>query len=178
MEVKMKSLPNNSGTWNAWFDWFDENSEVLLNVWHNKVYLNGVVVDGLNNQSDFHTFRIVSISDGSSAGQTFDLYRDGVKVITGAPNWAEYSGAKFRFGDMTGGETTNIQIDYIRWDDANLWRPPSCGAEGYLKGDINKDCAVDMHDVAKLAQGWLLSTNPNDPTYIDCSDPANSDICK
>ena len=31
---------------------------------------------------------------------------------------------------------------------ANAWVPPSCGVEGYLKGDFNKDCVVDMSDIA------------------------------
>ena len=178
MEVKLKSLPNNAGSYNAWFDWFDENSEVLLQVWHNKVYLNGVVVTGLDNQSAFRTFRIVSERVyTSSADQRFDLYRDGVLIIDDAPNWAEYSGQKFRFGDMTGFEESNVEVDYIRWDDGNAWIPPSCGIEGYLKGDFNRDCVVDMADIEMFTRGWLLSTNPSDPAYIDCSNPTNFDIC-
>ena len=179
MEIKMKSRANNAASYNAWFDWFDENSEVLLQVWHNKVYLNGVVVSGFDNQSGFHVYRIVSERVyTASADQRFDLYRDGVLVINDAPNWADYSGQKFRFGDMTSFEESNVEIDYIRWDDANAWVPSSCGIEGYLKGDFNKDCVVDLDDIAIFTSSWLLSTNPNDPVYIDCSNPINFGICK
>ena len=79
---------------------------------------------------------------------------------------------------MTGFEESNVEIDYIRWDDANAWVPPSCGTEGYLKGDFNKDCVVDIDDIAIFTSSWLLSTNPNDPVYIDCSNPINFGICK
>ena len=124
MEVKMKSLPNNAGSYNAWFDWFDENSEVLLQVWHNKVYLNGTVVSGLDNQSGLHTFRIVSVRVyTASADQRFDLYRDGILLIDDAPNWADYSGQKFRFGDLTSFEESNIEVDYIRWDTTGAYTP-------------------------------------------------------
>ena len=122
MEVRMKSLPNNAGSYNAWFNWFDENSDILLQVWHNKVYLNGVEATGMDNQSAFHDFRIVA-ERSIDGNQKFDLYRDGVLVISQAPNYADYSGPKFRFGDMTGIQESNIEIDYIRWDDANAWTP-------------------------------------------------------
>ena len=38
----------------------------------------------------------------------------------------------------------------------------SCTA--YTPGDINKDCIVDMEDVAILSAGWLECTNPFNPT--------------
>jgi hypothetical protein len=177
-EIKMKSAPNNTTSYNAWFQWFDINSSILLQVWSNKVYLNTIEVSGMDNQSAFHVFRIVSDTYSSSANQKFDLYRDGVLIIDDAPNFQDYSGAKFRFGDMTGLAESNVQIDYIRWDDANAWRPPSCGTKGYLKADFNKDCAVNLLDIERLAFTWLLSTNPADAGYIDCSDPANQSICK
>lgn len=124
MEVKMKSYPNNAGSYNAWFWWHDINSSILLQVWHNKVYLNGVVVTGLDNQTDFHLFRIVSDMSSSSAGQVFDLYRDGLLIINDAANIAEYPPTPlFRFGDMTGFEESNVEVDYIRWDDKNAWTP-------------------------------------------------------
>ncbi|OHB58873.1 MAG: hypothetical protein A2Y12_00460 [Planctomycetes bacterium GWF2_42_9] len=178
IEVRMKSFPNNSGAYNAWFQWFDINSSILLQVWHDKVYLNTILVTGLDNKSDFHTFRIVSDAYAASADQRFDLYRDGILIINDAPNFADFSGAKFRFGDMTGFEESNVEIDYIRWDDGNAWLPPSCGIAGYLQADFNKDCVVNIEDVATLAQSWLLSTNPDSVFYVDCSDPANLDICK
>jgi hypothetical protein len=131
-EVRMKSLPNNSASYNAWFYWFDVNSAILLQVWANKVYLNGVEVTGLDNQSAFHVYRIVSDAYSASADQKFDLYRDGVLIINDVPNIAEFSGAKFQFGDMTGYAESNVEIDYIRWDDSNAWEPiPAGESAGY-----------------------------------------------
>ena len=66
----------------------------------------------------------------------------------------------------------------IRWDDSNAWIPSQCGVAGYLNGDVNRDCVVDLEDLDVLAYLWLLSTDPDSNAYIDCSDPANSDICK
>lgn len=123
MEIRMKSLPNNAASYNAWFEWFDGNTSILLQVWHNKVYLNSTVVTDLDNATDFHVFRIVSDAYGASADQRFDLYRDGIKIIEDAGNTINYSARQFRFGDMTGFEESNVQIDYIRWDDSNAWEP-------------------------------------------------------
>ena len=60
IEVRMRSFPNNAGAYNAYFEWLDGNSSILLQVWHNKVSLNGVEITGLDNQTTFHSFRIVS----------------------------------------------------------------------------------------------------------------------
>jgi hypothetical protein len=42
-----------------------------------------------------------------------------------------------------------------------------CGAWGYLLGDLNKDCIVDLEDFAEIAQDWLLCTLPADVTCVD-----------
>jgi hypothetical protein len=124
MEIKMKSFANNASSYNAWFWWHDINSSILLQVWSNKVYLNNMVVTGLDNQTDFHVFRIVANKYGSSGDQKFDLYRDGVLIIDDVANIAEYPPApQFQFGDMTGLEESNVEVDYIRWDDKNAWEP-------------------------------------------------------
>ena len=79
---------------------------------------------------------------------------------------------------MTGFAESHVEVDYIRWDDGNAWHPSQCGVGGYLKGDINRDCFVDLTDVATFTQGWLLSTDPDNSGYVDCSDPGNGDLCK
>ena len=40
--------------------------------------------------------------------------------------------------------------------------PKACGDHGYLSGDINKDCVVNMQDFADVAATWLQCTNPNE----------------
>ena len=123
IEVRMKSMPNNAGAYNAWFEWHDGNTSILLQVWHNKVYLNTVEVTGLDNQTEFHNFRIVSDAYQASDAQRFDLYRDDQKIIDDAPNIVNFTGRQFRFGDMTGFAESLVHIDHIRWDDSNAWEP-------------------------------------------------------
>ena len=41
-----------------------------------------------------------------------------------------------------------------------------CGMWGYLAGDINKDCKVDLADFAVLAESWLKCTNPDVPECV------------
>ena len=132
MEVRMKSYPNNSSTYNAWFQWFDGNSSILLQVWNNKVSLNGTTITGLDNQTDLHTFRIVSWQYGASADQRFDLYRDDIKIIDDAANVANFSSRSFQFGDMTGAGEVNVEIDYIRWDGNNGWVPATGSDSDYF----------------------------------------------
>jgi len=40
-----------------------------------------------------------------------------------------------------------------------------CGDWGYPPGDINKDCYVDLRDMAEVADSWLECTDPNN---TDC----------
>ena len=116
-EVRMKSFANNSGAYNAWFEWFDGNSEILLQVWNNQCSLNGTIVKGLDNSAAFHTYRIVSETYSIPSNQKFDLYRDGVLIIDDANNFTDYTTPRFRFGDMTGTGEVKVSIDYIRWND-------------------------------------------------------------
>lgn len=54
--------------------------------------------------------------------------------------------------------------------DANF----SCGTLGYLMGDINLDCRVNITDFSLLTQNWSLTTDPTSSGAIDCtnlSDP-------
>jgi hypothetical protein len=38
-----------------------------------------------------------------------------------------------------------------------------CGSWGYLPGDTNFDCRIDIQDLMAMAQQWLKCTLPNDP---------------
>lgn len=48
-------------------------------------------------------------------------------------------------------------MDEIRISKAEL---PDCGDWGYLDGDINRDCAVDVNDLLLLASEWFDNTDP------------------
>ena len=37
---------------------------------------------------------------------------------------------------------------------------PQCGDQGYLSADINRDCHVNLMDLAMMAQQWLACTMP------------------
>ena len=52
----------------------------------------------------------------------------------------------------------NLWFDYITYEGVGLWK---CGAEGtvYLDGDVTEDCYVEMADVSKLGDQWLLCTD-------------------
>lgn len=42
-----------------------------------------------------------------------------------------------------------------------------CGAWGYAPADFFTDCVVDVHDIARFAEGWLDCSSPNE---TDCTD--------
>jgi hypothetical protein len=51
-----------------------------------------------------------------------------------------------------------IQVLYREFDDIS----DLCGSMGYLPGDLNYDCRVDLKDMAILASEWLRCTQPED----------------
>jgi len=54
------------------------------------------------------------------------------------------------------------------WEQIELYKGSlalECGDWGYKPGDINKDCLVNLDDLACLAQNWLSCTTPDQP---DC----------
>ncbi len=52
-------------------------------------------------------------------------------------------------------------IDEARVSLANM-TPPPCGYWGYTLGDLNKDCYVDIKDLAEMAAKWLGCTEPQE----------------
>ncbi|HOL31430.1 MAG TPA: hypothetical protein PK052_05550 [Anaerohalosphaeraceae bacterium] len=42
-----------------------------------------------------------------------------------------------------------------------------CGAWGYVWGDFNRDCKVDVADLSEMAAAWLDCTNPYDTGCVD-----------
>ena len=53
-----------------------------------------------------------------------------------------------------GSDTFWGQIDEVRISEA-VPSEPNCGFEGYLDGDINYDCYVDLEDLKELVNNWL-----------------------
>ena len=55
--------------------------------------------------------------------------------------------------------------------DRVYFGPPQCGEEGFLKMDMNEDCYLDVIDLKILADEWLKSTNPDDTSAYDLTQP-------
>lgn len=53
-------------------------------------------------------------------------------------------------GDYTGINISSVEVEVI--DDELI-----CGDWGYMRGDINKDCYVDLLDFAEFASQWMSS---------------------
>jgi hypothetical protein len=87
-------------------------------------------------------------------------------------------------------DANNIYMTYYTADTSLPWPVPTyvagnliyynksfdnCGDFGFLTGDINNDCNVDLQDFSLLAKNWLKSTAPDSAFFTDCSgsvDPA------
>ncbi|MCC7350029.1 MAG: PEP-CTERM sorting domain-containing protein [Phycisphaerales bacterium] len=114
----------NSGTYGAAFRFEDPNSSGLFQFWNNKVSGDLSSVSTTDNSDTWHTFRIASYTpDGSSAGQIYKVWRDGVEIGTFAQN-TDYSGPLLAFGDyVSGAPEVNIDIDYLRWTTEGAYSP-------------------------------------------------------
>ncbi|MEJ5259694.1 MAG: hypothetical protein WHS88_05845 [Anaerohalosphaeraceae bacterium] len=70
------------------------------------------------------------------------------------------------FADIAGRQIVWSQEEtYIQADLFQAALELECGDWGYKPGDINKDCRVDLEDLACLSRNWLSCTTPDQP---DC----------
>ncbi|HBG28834.1 MAG: hypothetical protein A2Y10_03630 [Planctomycetes bacterium GWF2_41_51] len=103
-----------------------------------------------------------------AAAYQMRLYVNGELISSGAgdANWTFNRGGQISIGGRDAGTGYNDwmasgRIDEIRYSKAVLTpdnflnKYPPCGAWGYLKGDLNKDCSVDFLDFAFIAENWL-----------------------
>jgi C1A family cysteine protease len=99
---------------------------------------------------------MVLVGWGNSAGQNYWIVRN-----TWGPTWGESGYLKVAF------DTCNIG-DYSAYVSSVSGIEPKhfCGESGqvYLTTDINKDCYVDLKDLAVLAADWLKCTDLSDKT--------------
>jgi hypothetical protein len=124
-EIRAKVNPGNSGTYGAALGLSDENSTGFFQMFFDHLDMEGTVIPTAANNDDFHVFRVTSISDGSSAGQVYRVYRDGVQVGSDVTQITSFPpGPPLRFGDFIAGfAEVNFDIDYIRWDTTGAWAP-------------------------------------------------------
>ncbi|OHB44328.1 MAG: hypothetical protein A2Y13_12755 [Planctomycetes bacterium GWC2_45_44] len=118
-----------------------------------------------------------------------DLYVDGVKVYTLLPWDSDFeTGEMFRgswdqqwlyMGSLSGSARYHVKTDYIRADFTGPYEPyvTVCDGNAYPMGDFNQDCVVDLKDLQVMAQGWLLCSDPTDPSCMNCNNPANAEYC-
>ena len=123
--------------------------------------------DGAVIDNDWHDYKLKVYND-RSGNRMARLYVDGEAVYASVNGTTGVFGESISFGNpgvTSGSETgSNYDLDYIKvWIDGV---PTDCsGAKelGYLKGDINGDCKVDLQDLQDMAGQWL-----------DCIDPGVS----
>ncbi|OHB58872.1 MAG: hypothetical protein A2Y12_00455 [Planctomycetes bacterium GWF2_42_9] len=126
----------------------------------------------------FYTLRVVRNPGAVEDIQNvYDLYLDNVLIVKGyaSPANSSYNQDSFLFGDaagLGGGTDIKVQIDYIRLDLTGAYAP------AYLVTDINEDGFTNFADFAALAQNWLLGSDPEIEGFVDCINPANSEICQ
>lgn len=121
-----------------------------------------------------------------------ELYVDGVLEFTGGMAsdddgtgiiWGGAWNQDWLYtGSLSGSARYHVKTDYIRADFTGPYtpgiEPDVCGDYGYLKGDFNTDCVVDLKDLDVVVQGWLLCSDPIDPMCLNCNDPANAEYCR
>ncbi len=144
IELRAIIRPTNSAQYGFAVREIDQNTDGLVQFFNDKIIgprdtaALGAVPTPPNND-DWHTFRIATYSpDGSSAGQVFQIWRDGVELATVAQN-TNFLGEQLWFGDLVSGlAEVNVDIDYLRWDTTGAWAPvPNPGWAINGSGDWN-----------------------------------------
>jgi hypothetical protein len=119
---------------------------------------------------------VLGLKPGYSNDGTIELWLDGVKVFDAQQDWGYEPGTyddegedievfdsfNFRVGLYRREQPRNFTVYYddIKYADNFLEAVPGCGDGGFLEGDINRDCSVDLFDFAVLAKDWLQDTLP------------------
>jgi len=125
VELRTIVHPSNSGTYGAGLAAQDSNSSGLFQFFYNKMIVELDTVSPMVNNDTWHTFRIASYSpDDSSAGQIYQVWRDGVDLGTFAQNTNSYSPPNLLLGDfISGAAEVNFDVDYLRWTTEGAYAP-------------------------------------------------------
>jgi hypothetical protein len=115
----------------------------------------------------FVTYRILYYA---TAGYAELYYYDAgeMKFLLRSDGFAFTSADMLRVGDYTSQMAGRWTIDYVYWTNSGIYKTDAlfCGSAAYtyLKGDINKDCAINLKDIAVIGNDWLGCTNPENTT--------------
>ncbi len=93
------------------------------------------------------------------------------------PQIADTIGMGFILNDADGGSHETLLTDTSTdgtwnvnqtssWNTFRFIAEDGCGAYGFAEADLNKDCVVDLKDLAILAANWLVCTDPMDENCI------------
>lgn len=97
-------------------------------------------------------------------GESFELYFDpsnwdvGLPVTVTAVDDAENEGEEIAWVALAYSEDPNSGFMFEAAIHDN-----ECGGLGYVTGDLDYNCVVDLFDFAVLADSWLMSTYPMTP---------------
>ncbi|OHB55054.1 MAG: hypothetical protein A2Y12_10425 [Planctomycetes bacterium GWF2_42_9] len=139
-----------------------------------------------------HKIRLVRLPgswDDMFDDPQLQLYVDGVLAYTGGRWDPDFeTGILFHgawnqdwcyMGNMASSARYHVKTDYIRADFTGPYEPAVtvCGGNAFPIGDLNQDCVVDLKDLQGMAHGWLLCSDPTDPSCINCNNSANAEYC-
>jgi hypothetical protein len=100
------------------------------------------------------------------------VFIDGIEFTKGSLFYSYWAGWSGYFDSIQWAPTVSTDLDERYYIDnlkieegVDMTLPVEpCGAWGYLSSDINKDCTVDLKDLAEFVKGWLGSTDINNPS--------------
>jgi len=130
VELRAIIRASNSGQYGFAVREIDQNTDGLVQFFKDKIIgpndsaASGAVPTA-DNSDTWHTFRIASYSPpGSSAGQIFQVWRDGVEIAPALAQNTNFFPESLSFGDLVSGSAeVNVDIDYLRWDTTGAWAP-------------------------------------------------------
>ncbi|MEA1950201.1 MAG: PEP-CTERM sorting domain-containing protein, partial [Planctomycetota bacterium] len=125
-----------------------------------------IILDGVDNFSDFHTYRLAF----DAVSRKFQVWRDGDHIGVDLDAPFETLLRRLAFGDATSQGFGDAEIDYFRWDSTGAYAPVSL-----VPGDFNGDDRVDVADLGILATyyggtGGLEQGDANGDGNIDVAD--------
>ena len=128
--------------------------------------------DGAAIDNDWHNYKLKVYTDRNGTRMA-RLYVDGEAVYASTNGITGVYGESISFGTpgVTPGSETGVDfdLDYVKiWIDGVPTDCEGAKAMGYLKGDINGDCKVDLQDLQEMASQWL---NCVDPGVSGCDTP-------
>ena len=106
-----------------------------------------ILLDGVDNFSDFHTYRIAF----DAVSRKFQVWRDGEHIGVDLDAAYETLLRRLSFGDGTSSGFGDAEIDFFRWDATGAYAPESLTL---IPGDFNGDGSVDVSDLGILATNY------------------------